>query len=1135
MEAWQTVQRVAWWAAGVMAMALAFAPPAPAQVLYGSVIVDVRDDSGAAVPGADVTLVNTETNWTRQGNSADSGLATFATVPPGTFKITVSLSGFKEFVATNVSVKQNDVTRVSTMLVVGAMTDAITVTAEAEVLQTDRADVRAEIPSQQLSNLPVPVGRNYQNLFIMIPGVSPPQNMHSVAVNPSRGLVFSSGGTTQNANAIRIEGAISNNLWLPHVAAYIPALEAIDTVSVVTNSFDADEGLSGGMSANVRIKSGTNQLHGSAFGYHYDEGMKARPYFLPAGTDKPKTRQNQWGGTIGGPIKQNTAFFFGSYETTDDEQIATRFGTVPTAAMRSGDFSASPTPIYDPLTGAADGSGRTAFAGNIIPSNRLDPTVQKLLAGLPMPTNGALADNYFASAPFTFTRHKVDAKVNVNPTSKLTFSGRLGWINHKFDSPPMFGDLGGLPVSEASGKQGIGTGNTISITGSGSYLATPTFIIDMYTGGTIIKTSSLPYRTGENLGTDFLGLRGTNGGGELYSGWPQFAVTSFSPIGSSGGNGTPFIDDNWQYQWTTNATWTRGRHVIKFGGDIVRQALNRFETGSPSGTFNFVGGTTTLRGGPSANAFNNYAAFALGLPSTVSRSIIPFEDNFTRSRNWQFSSFVKDQWQVSSKLTASLGVRWDYFPMGTRTTRGLERYDFDTNQMLICGNGPVPTDCGYDMGKGNISPRLGVAYRATDKLVIRGGFGINYDPYPLAFVRNILGNYPSSINLSLTSPNAFSYASRLADGIPDIVVPDVSSGIISIPTNISARALDPEPKRGHVKSFNITVQKELGWGFAGQIAYVGTRQRNINQILDQNAGQVPGAGNNGRPLFLKYGRTVETARLTNVGWNNYDSLQSSLQRRLSKGVSLNMAYTYSKTFGICCDLLSDNPPVVQAMDYFELAEARLNIDRPHNFQTSIVAELPFGPDKPFLNSTDGILSALVRGWQVNGLFSAYSGAPFSVSADGASLNMPGSTQQADQIKADVAILGNIGPGQSVLRSAGVRAGHGGALRQCRLQLAARPARHQLRLQPVSAVPPRRGHDAAVPRGSVQPDQHAALRESVGQRVQPAVERGRLDSQSRRVLVDHQHRQHGARRHRRAAVPRRRPLRLLTRSGVDIRE
>ena len=1015
MRAWQAAHRAVRRVAAIAILSVGFvlaSVPADGQVLYGTLVVDVRDDSGASVPGADVTLLQTETNWSRHGTSGESGLATFATVPPGTFTVTVSLSGFKESVTTGVAVAQNDVTRVSTMLIVGALTDAITVRAERDVLQTDRADVRTEIPTQQLSNLPVPVGRNYQNLFVMIPGVSPPQNMHSVAVNPARGLVFSSGGTTQNANAIRIEGAISNNLWLPHVAAYIPALEAIETVSVVTGSFDADDGLAGGMAANVRIKSGTNVLHGSAFGYHYDERLKARPYFLPAGNTKPKTRQNQFGGTAGGPIVRNKAFFFASYEGSDDEQIATRFGTVPTTAMRRGDLSASPTPIYDPLTGAADGSGRVAFAGNVIPAGRLDPIVQKLIAALPQPTNDRLVDNYFATAPFTFVRHKVDAKVNVNPAPKLTLSGRVGWMNHEFDSPPMFGDLGGLPVSEASGKQGIGTGNTVTVTGSASYLATPTFIVDTYTGGTIIKTSSVPYRIDENLGADFLGLPGTNGGGRLYGGWPQFAVTSFSPIGAAGSNGSPYIDDNWQYQFTTNATWTHGRHTVKFGGDIVRQALNRFETGSPSGTFSFAGGPTTIRGGASPNQFNNYAAFLLGLPSTVSRSIIPFENGFTRSRNWQFSTFIKDQWQVSSKVTASIGLRWDYFPMGVRTTRGLERYDFDTNQMLICGAGSVPTDCGYDMGKGNVSPRLGVAYRATDSLVIRGGFGINYDPYPLAFVRDILGNYPSSINLSVTAPNSFQYASPLASGIPAIVVPDVAAGAIPIPSNVSARALDPKPKRGHVTSWNLTVQKELGRGFTGQVAYVATRQRDINQILDQNAGQVPGAGNAGRPLFQRFGRTAESARLTNVGWNQYDSLQSSLQRRLTEGVSLNVSYTWSKTFGICCDLLSDNPPAIQALDYFDLTKARLNVDRPHNLQLSVTAELPFGPGKALLGSGTGVVAALVRDWQVNGLLSAYSGAPFSVSADGTSLNMPGSTQRADQIKDDVAILGNIGPGQS---------------------------------------------------------------------------------------------------------------------------
>jgi hypothetical protein len=428
------------------------AAPAHAQVLSGSLVIDARDQSGASLPGASVTITQTETNWTRSGTTDETGTVTFTTVPLGTYSVKVSLSGFTESVTNDVRVAQDAIMRVRSTLGIGQLTDTVTVSAAAEVLQTDRADVRTEINSRQLENLPVPLGRNYQNLFVMIPGVSPPENMHSVAVNPSRGLGFNSNGTTRNANAIRIEGAISNNLWLPHVAAYVPALEAIETVSVVTSTFDADQGLSGGMSANVVIKSGTNNFRGSVFEYHFNEALKAKPFFLPAGQDKPDVSQNQFGGTLGGPIVRNKLFFFGSWEGTYDRQLATRFGTVPTAAMRRGDFSASPTPIYDPLTGAANGSGRTPFPGNIIPANRLDPIVQRLIADLPLPTDpNLLSDNYFATGQFEFKRRKTDAKVTLNATDKLMLSGRLGWLNYDFDSPAMFGDLGGQPHRELRG------------------------------------------------------------------------------------------------------------------------------------------------------------------------------------------------------------------------------------------------------------------------------------------------------------------------------------------------------------------------------------------------------------------------------------------------------------------------------------------------------------------------------------------------------------------------------------------------------------------------------------------------------------------------------------------------------------
>jgi outer membrane receptor protein involved in Fe transport len=994
----------------VLAAAAAWPARVAAQVRYGSIVVEARDSSGSAVPGADVTITEARTNLSRSGVTNTVGLATFATIPPGTYSVRVNLSGFKEFITTDVIVSEDTVMRVGSVLEVGRVTDTVTVSATNAVLQTDRADVRTEIPSAQLENLPVPVGRNYQNLFVTVPGISPPENMHSVAVNPARGLAFSSNGTTRNANSIRIEGAISNNLWLPHVAAYVPALEAIESVGVTTSTFDADQGLSGGMSANVLIKSGTNQVRGSAFEYFFDEGLKARPYFLPATEKKPAASQHQFGGTLGGPIVRNTLFFFGSYQGTFDRQTAQRFGTVPTAAMRNGDFSASATPIYDPLTGAANGSGRTPFQGNIIPRDRFDPIALKILAGLPLPNLAGLADNYFAAGRYTFDRHNVDGKVNYNPTSKLSVSARLGWLKYEFRNPPMFGDLGGLPVNATAAKAGTGLGDTYTFTGSASYVVSPTFLVDAYTGITTIEVLSEPDRLGENLGLDFLAIPGTNGGNRLYGGWPHFTISNYSNIGYAGSSHSPYIDDNWQVQYSANATWTKGTHTFKFGGDIVRQAMNRHELGDGSGAFTFAGGPTQILGGPAANQFNSFAAFLLGLPTGVSKSVIPFENDYTRSRNWQFSFFVKDQWQPSRKLTASLGLRYDRFPMGTRTTRGMERYNLETNQMLICGVGQVPTDCGYDMGPGNVSPRAGIAYRMNEKIVVRGGYGINYDPYPLAFVRNILGNYPSSISLSVPQPNALQPAARLAQGIPSIVVPDVSSGVIPVPLNVSARALPDEPKRGYIHSWNVTVQSELPWGFTGQAGYVATRQRDINQIMDANAGQVIGAGNAGRPLFVRFGRSGATGVLSNPGWSDYDSLQASLMRRLAQGVQVNVAYTWSKAFGICCDTLSDNPPQVQALDYFSLNEARLPQDRPHNFQASFVAELPFGAGKPFLNE-GGFAGHLLGGWQVNGLLSLYSGAPFTITSSGTSLDLPGSTQFADQVKSNVEILGGIGAGK----------------------------------------------------------------------------------------------------------------------------
>src|SRR6266567_797732 len=764
--------------------------PAQAQVLNGSIYGQVTDASSAVAPGATVRLTHRETNQQRVTATNVSGGYSFPTLPGGTYDIVISKEGFQTFTVQSVAVAVGQVARVDAVLRVGAVSETISVTGESAILQTDRAEVRAEVTSKQLENLPTPLGRSYENLLITVPGLSPPSNQHSVAVNPARGLTFSSMGTTRNSNSVRIEGAIANSPWLPHVTAYTPALEAIQAVSVVTGSFDADLGLSGGSAVTVQMKSGSNDFHGSAFEYHADNAIKAKSFFLPPGQIKPKAINNQYGGTLGGPIKKDTLFYFASFEGSLDRQSASRLLTIPTATIRGGDMSASSNPIYDPLTGNTDGSNRTPFANKLLPASRIDPIVTKILTDLPAANLPGLTNNFYAAGPYALTRNKLDTKGNWNATNKLTFSGRFGWLNYDLSNPPSFGKLVGPSVSSSAGKLGPGFGNVYTMSFSGTYVARPSLVIDSYYAWTSVNFNAEPPRLDEKLGLDYLGLPGTNGPSRLYGGWPQFNISNYANLGNpgSGGDGGPVVDANRQTQYTANASWIKGSHNVRFGGDIVRQALNRFEGGADAGVFNFAGGATALKG-TSSNQFNSFADFLLGLDTSVQKSLIPFENNRNTTRTWSYSFFVKDQWQVSRKLTFSYGVRWDRFPMGTRATRGLERYNFDTNQMLICGVANVPEDCGYQIPWTNFSPRLGVAFRPTESLVIRTGYGINYDPQPLAFVRDLIGNYPSGLNLSLSGTTNFDAYAPLKNGIPAIAVPDITSGIIPVPGAYSARAL----------------------------------------------------------------------------------------------------------------------------------------------------------------------------------------------------------------------------------------------------------------------------------------------------------------------------------------------------------
>ncbi|MBV9610824.1 MAG: TonB-dependent receptor, partial [Acidobacteriaceae bacterium] len=562
-----------------------------------------------------------------------------------------------------------------------------------------------------------------------------------------------------------------------------------------------------------------------------------------------------------------------------------------------------------------------------------------------------------------------------------------------------------------SGRGGIGAGDVYSATISGTYLAQPNIVIDSHYAVTIIGTNSLVPRANENLGRDFLGIPGTNGPTPEYGGWPQFSISSYNDIGNAG-NGPIFYDDR-QYQYAANASWVHGRHNVRFGYEWDHQDLNHFDPTSAPGHLTFTGGATAVRmsnnNSSMTSQFNSYATFLLGLVSSANSDQYPFNGNRAVVIMPTYRLYVQDQWQALSNLTVNLGLGWNYFPMGTRSDRGLERYNYQTNQVTICGFALTPRDCGYDVSKKLFSPSIGLAFRPASTWVIRTGFALNYDPETYAYNRDLLTNYPEALSFSLSAPDTYHAATTLAQGLPGITVPDISSGVVRLPSGYSVSSLPQHPVRDYILSWNFTLQKQLPFGFIGQAGYVATRGVKIPQQLNLNVGQVNG-GTGSEPFNKLFGTTATIRLLTPVNHTHYDALQSTLSRRFANGVQLNFGYTFSKNTGICCDDLSDGAPAIQLPQYINLNRSLEPTDRPHNFNASTVWELPFGKGKPWINR-GRILPAIAGGWQLSGLFVRYSGLPFSVTSSSTSLNAPGNTQRADQVKPKVAILGGTGPGQ----------------------------------------------------------------------------------------------------------------------------
>ena len=493
----------------------------------------------------------------------------------------------------------------------------------------------------------------------------------------------------------------------------------------------------------------------------------------------------------------------------------------------------------------------------------------------------------------------------------------------------------------------------------------------------------------KNIGRDILGIPGTNGATSFAGGLGGMPMDGFSLLGNA--NPSPFIGRDYQYQYVGNGNWTHGSHDVRFGGDMYRLELNQGvanaagAVGGPAGGFNFRNATTTLNGGPAASDYNTIASFLLGLAREAGRNVLSVDEYQVRAPF--YSLYVRDRWQINKSLTLSYGTRWEYYPFPYRPNRGLERYDFNTNEAMLCGLGSVPRDCGLHQSKKLFAPRVGLAWRVNSTLVARAGYGITYDPFSLG--RDLRANYPIQFVQNLAADTTRSWSTTLDQGLPPTPIV-AEKERLPLPLTAAFITADENFKRGYVQSWNATLEKQMGQ-WIGSAGYVATRSVRQTAFLNANWADI-NTGNNGQQLVKKFGRNAATNYIGNLPANKYDSLQMRVQRRMRDGYQVQFSYTWSHGLGFIPEN-STSSPRVAIPAYWSRNYGPLPQDIRHNVSASGVMELPFGKGRRW--ATGRVGTAVLGGWQINALSRLSTGTPVTPTAPGTVLNAPGSGQFAD--------------------------------------------------------------------------------------------------------------------------------------------
>lgn len=958
----------------------------------GAITGYVSDASGAVVADAAVEATNTATGVTDQSVTNGDGVYRFSSLIPGTYTITISKPGFAKFTRQAISVETGTSVRIDASLPVASVATAVNVTGEAPILQTDSAEVSQVVPAQEVNSLPT-FGRNITRLSLLAPGAfmaGGQLDLHPE--NAGEDFNVNINGAQTNNNSHLLDG-VDNTEVIQGYSLLVVSQDAVQEVKLTTSDYDAEYGHVDGGVWQVTTKSGTNQLHGSVFEYYRSNDFFAADSFSqPNGV--PQNVWNQFGGSLGGPIKKDKLFFFGDFQGMRNHFATSSLYTTPIDAFKAGDFSsiAATDPIYDPSTGNPDGTGRTQISCNgvlnVICPNRISPAAKNLLALLPEPTVlGQINNNFTVARPALFDQNQFDTRVDYFVTPKTVVFGKFSYFNASFYTNNVFGAVGGGPALAGAVNSGNSFDHDKSTMVDYQHTFSPTLLQDFRFAFSRIFISELQLDASSNEATK-VGIPDINLGTVYTSGLPALQVDGPTSAFTMGDIGLPFYEHEATFQFYD--TWTKisGRHTFKFGADIEKFFGIRTDV-SGRGNFDF---SQNLTGNPAVpNSGLGLASFLLGSSDNFNRDITLVQP---QEKMWKWAFYGQDTWQVTPKLTLSLGLRWDYMsPIFTPKGESVGNINRNTGNIELTNL--AGKYAGVTTSKTEFSPRLGVSYRLGHETVIRGGYGRSYfmNPYGAGFGTQGCC-WPIKQSQSDTQANPYAPLPFTLDqgpGLPAALPAFPSNGLIPFnggPNGFSEYFVGTGPyPHSYNDSYNVMLEHAFPHQITATIGYVGNIGRHLWDNIDVNA-PVPGPGNFNprRPYFSTLGWTQEEYQRNDqlAGYpelkSNYNSLQARVEKRFGQGLYLSSNFTWDKsldegTFG--------------PQNQFNFASNYGNSDttRPWASVSAVTWELPFGRGRAYANSLKGPADAIAGGWTISGIINLQGGLWFTpLLANNASLN-----------------------------------------------------------------------------------------------------------------------------------------------------